>query len=149
MGWPKISGTRADSQVQLVKRMAGLCTRIVPDDEGADLFYINGEEVQNEREAKIEERMKTHLPTSGTPIGTKLREKILDPFVYRVMRGPNKQFQRPLFITIITDGEPSREANNNKKALEEAVLECLAELKKNGYPEHGRDLPYIITMCSC
>jgi hypothetical protein len=115
--------------------MAQLCTKIVPDNEGVDLFYIHNDGVRNKREAEIEEYMKKVRGNAGTPIGTKLQNKILDPFVYSVLQGSNKQFQRPLFITIITDGSPTGEV---KGVLEKAVLGCIEELKKNGYPEYGR-----------
>ena len=128
-------GTRAHNQVRLVNKMAQLCTKIVPDNEGVDLFYIHNDGVRNKREAEIEEYMKKVHGESGTPIGTKLQNKILDPFVYSVLQGSNKQFQRPLFITIITDGFPTGEAD---KALEKAVLGCIEKLKENGYPEYGR-----------
>ncbi|KAL9103420.1 MAG: hypothetical protein Q9163_001522 [Psora crenata] len=137
MGKPSNERSGAHSQLQLVKRMARICTTIVPDNEGVDLFYIHHDGVLNKREAEIEEHMKKVSGGSGTPIGTNLQRKILNPFVYSVMEGKNKQFQRPLFITIITDGCPTQELNGNQKALEEAVLNCIRKLKENGYPEYA------------
>ena len=138
MDLPTEEGTRAYDQVHLVKKMAQLCTKIVPDNQGVDLFYIHDEGVLDKREAEIEEyMMKVHWK-SGTPIGTELEAEILDPFVYSVVQGSNKQFQRPLFITIVTDGCPTREA---KEKLEQAVLNCIQKLKENGYPEYGRHQP--------
>ena len=138
---PNEKGTRAHNQAHLVKKMAQLCTRIVPDNQGVDLFYIHDDGVLNKRESEIEEYMKKVRSKRGTPIGTKLQDKILDPFVYSVLQGSNKQFQRPLFITIITDGLPEGEADDDQKALEKAVLKCIGKLKENGYPEYGRHQP--------
>ncbi|MCJ1356717.1 MAG: hypothetical protein MMC33_006712 [Icmadophila ericetorum] len=137
MGDPKDSDSRARSQVELVRRMARICTKIVPDDEGVDLFYIHSNGVLNAREAQLLPVMERTVTRKNTPIGTRLKQKILDPYVYRVIEGSDKQFKQPLLISIITDGAPNGEENDNNKALEEAILTCIDTLKKNGYPDHA------------
>ena len=138
MGNPKDPSSRARSQLELVRRMSRICTKIVPDNEGVDLFYIHSNGILNAREAELLPVMEKTVTTRNTPIGTRLKQKILDPFVYKVVEGSDKQFKRPILITIITDGAPYGEENNNDKALEEAILTCIDTLKKNGYPEYGR-----------
>ncbi|KAF2795304.1 hypothetical protein K505DRAFT_240148 [Melanomma pulvis-pyrius CBS 109.77] len=134
MGYPSSPSSRAHAQVELVKRMTRLCATIVPDDEGVDLFYIHSDGALNAREDKISEVMNKKKPSRGTPVGTKLKEKILEPFVYQVLKGADKKFQRPLLVTIITDGAPSNEQDNT---FENAILECIKELRRLGYPEHA------------
>jgi hypothetical protein len=137
MGTPLEDGSRASDQVELVKRMARLCTKIVPDDTGVDLFYIHSNGVLEAREDELVETMKQTYTNKNTPIGTRLQQKILEPFVYQVLEGADKTFQRPLLIVIITDGGPNGEENDDDKTFEKAILDCIDQLKKHGYPEHG------------
>ena len=134
MGSVRDPGSRATSQVQLVKRMARISTRIIPDNEGVDLFFIHGKGATNAREQVVLQTMEAQDGSGGgTPVGTELKKKILNPFVYDVINGGG-QFQRPLLISILTDGEPTWE---DKETLENAIFECTDELRKRGYPEYG------------
>ncbi len=138
-----VCGTRAQDQIELVKRMTRISTRIIPDDEGIDLVFINSDGVANAREAEVELKMKTTRPSSGTPIGTRLKQKILNPLVYSVINHGNGQFKRPLLISIITDGAPTQEEgvlpslSNTKAVFEAAVIDCIDQLRHRGYPDNG------------
>ena len=142
MGSPTNSKSYAKSQMELVSRMARICTKIVPDNEGVDLFYIHSDGAADAGEKKIREAMMQMRNSPGTPIGTKLKQKILESFVYSVINSSDKKFQRPILITIITDGAPSDEEDDNDKAMEEAILTCIDTLKNNGYPEYGKHQLY-------
>ena len=91
----------------------------------------------NARERKIAQIMAAKGPGGATPIGTMLKRRILDPFVYKAINTGSGQFERPLLISILTDGEPSCEENDDDKAFEKAILQCTEELRRKGYPEHG------------
>jgi hypothetical protein len=138
MGNVKDPKSRAASQLRLVTRMTRISTRIVPDKEGVDLFFIHADGTVNAKEKKVEQTMLSKGPGGGTPIGTVLKQKILNPFVYKVINSSSGQFQRPLLISILTDGGPSGEENDDNKAFEKAIFQCTEELRKKGYPEHGK-----------
>lgn len=98
MGSVRVPGSRATSQVELVKRMTRISTRIIPDKEGVDLFFIHGKGTENAREQAVLQNMQAQAKGgSGTPIGTMLKQKILKPYVYDVINGSG-QFQRPLLV---------------------------------------------------
>lgn len=144
MGNVKDPKSRAASQLRLVTRMTRISTRIVPDKEGVDLFFIHADGTVNAKEKKVEQTMLSKGPGGGTPIGTVLKQKILNPFVYKVINSSSGQFQRPLLISILTDGGPSGEENDDNKAFEKAIFQCTEELRKKGYPEHGKPLSGIL-----
>ncbi|RYO94328.1 hypothetical protein DL766_000605 [Monosporascus sp. MC13-8B] len=96
------SEDRMKDQRDLVSRIAKICTEITPEDCGVHLRFINHElpNVDNLRTADISNRMQLVRPNGYTEIGTNLRKKILEPFVY------STTMKRPLFVSIITDGAP-------------------------------------------
>ena len=75
----------------------------------------------------------TWKPGGDTPIGTNLRSKILQPMVYSKL--PTKSLERPLLISIITDGMP--DADDDPK-LADAILECRAMLQEERYNPNSK-----------
>jgi hypothetical protein len=129
--------TRMDAQRTLVKRMASIATRLVPDGHGAHLRFINKKtpNLNDLDESQINENMK-FKPAGATPIGTQIKEKILKPFVYDVLDAGNT-LQRPYLILTITDGSPYNEDNDTFK---NAIVECGRRLTESprGYEQEGK-----------
>ncbi|KAF7331102.1 putative ankyrin repeat protein [Mycena venus] len=112
---------RWDAQVRLVKKIAQITTRILPEGRRRRAAEIGG----------IMDKM-SWQPNGDTAIGTYLRSKILEPLVYSKLHP--QSLARPLLISVITDGMPSREKD---EAFVEAIKECGDKLKQAGYPRES------------
>ncbi|KAL7629160.1 hypothetical protein AAE478_000679 [Parahypoxylon ruwenzoriense] len=104
-------GQRAKAQAALVERIARVATRLLPDDEGVELRFINanGSNLSGLRDADVKARMEELQIKKGmyTEIGTGLKEKILQPLVYDLLQAsPKRDLKRPLLVCMITDGQP-------------------------------------------
>ncbi|KAK7752770.1 hypothetical protein SLS62_005322 [Diatrype stigma] len=124
---------RWDSQRKLVERITRITTRILPEGEGVALRFIN-QDVNTSLNLTLTEIGEILAPLSwksggNTQIGTNLRSKILEPLVYSKIE--TKSLERPLLVTIITDGIPSEEKNSE---FVDAILECGSKLGGAGYP---------------
>jgi hypothetical protein len=119
---------RWDSQKRLVKRITQITTRILPEGEGVALRFIN-QDVDDSSNltlagiGNILEPM-SWKPDGNTEIRTSLRSKILEP----------KSLERPLLISVITDGIPSGEKDSE---FVDAILECSNKLEGAGYPRES------------
>ncbi|KAJ7055870.1 hypothetical protein C8F01DRAFT_1157959 [Mycena amicta] len=125
---------RWDAQVRLVKKIAQITTRILPDGDGVALRFIN-QNVDNSESLReigsIMDKM-SWKPIGDTAIGTNLRSKILEPLVYSKLQP--QTLARPLLISVITDGMPGGEKD---EAFVEAIKECGEKLKQAGYPRES------------
>ncbi|KIM49757.1 hypothetical protein M413DRAFT_6654 [Hebeloma cylindrosporum] len=127
---------RYEYQTQLVTRIARIATKIVPDDmAGVELRFINNAFNSQVSAQEIEGAVRGAGPDGTTNIGTNLRKKILEPFVYDlinkpVIAGKAFAFRRPLLICIITDGSPYPEPAN---VLLQEIVECKRRLEDKGY----------------
>ncbi len=127
---------RWENQKKLIQRITKITTRILPEDEGVALRFIN-RTVDNSSNLTIQEIAKIMDPMSWEPggntqIGTYLRSKILEPLVYDKISV--KDLQRPLLISIMTDGIPDGES---KSDLVSVILECGKKLQDAGYPRES------------
>lgn len=122
------------SQKLLVQQMISIVTRLVPDNSGAHLRFINKSKagLDNLNKDGIEENM-DFRPAGGTMIGTNLKKKILEPFIYNVIE-QGDVLQRPYLILIVTDGDPN---NEDPSTLKNAIVECGRRLTDRGYPQEG------------
>lgn len=127
---------RFENMTQLVARIARIATKIVPDDmAGVELRFINNPFSEQVTAENIQDAMK-RVPAKGqTNIGTNLRSKILEPFVYSkisqpVVAGKPFAFRRPLLVCIITDGVPDPEGTNT---LRDEIVFCKKELERYKY----------------
>ncbi|KAI5863737.1 hypothetical protein GGS23DRAFT_511871 [Durotheca rogersii] len=129
---PPKSMNGMDAQRELVKRMARVATRLVPDNTGAHLRFINRTEgdLDDLGSHALEQRM-LFMPrrTDLTNIGTELEAKILKPLVYDVIERDGR-LKRPILVLIITDGQPFPEPLDT---LKRAILECGQRLSRFGY----------------
>ncbi|KAJ8698148.1 hypothetical protein PTI98_004886 [Pleurotus ostreatus] len=127
---------RWENQKKLIKQITQITTRILPEGEGVALRFIN-RDVGNASNLTLAEIGKIldpmpWQPGGNTEIGTYLRSKILQPLVYSKIK--DKTLERPLLISIITDGMPEPE---DKSELANAIVECGDALQSADYPRES------------
>ncbi|KZT11209.1 uncharacterized protein LAESUDRAFT_258401 [Laetiporus sulphureus 93-53] len=127
-------GNRWSDQRELVNRVARISTKIVPDNLGVELRFINSKASSNLTAADVDAAVTAVRPSGGTAIGTVLRRTILEPLVYEVISDPNRKLSRPLLICTITDGCPSGEPQT---MLKDVIVECKRRLVDAGYEPHS------------
>ncbi|KAL2846033.1 hypothetical protein BJX68DRAFT_268890 [Aspergillus pseudodeflectus] len=122
-------------QRELVTRMTSITNRAVPNNQrkGVHLRMINqsisnADNLDSDAVARIISNMYPH-PYHSTPIGTNLKQKVLDPLVYSVIKAGRK-LERPYLILILTDGCPWMEPED---AFRNAIVDCARFLDRNGY----------------
>ncbi|KAL7823871.1 hypothetical protein V8C26DRAFT_384120 [Trichoderma gracile] len=126
------SGTRARDQIRLVRRVARISTKLVPDDCGTGLQFINKRRPSdnNLKEEQVEQIMESVEPRGNTRIGTNLEHKILKPLIYDIIN-ENKKLPRPVLVSCITDGCASGEPTTE---FRDTIVRCLDFLKAHDYP---------------
>lgn len=129
-------------QKELVERITKITTCILPDNEGVALRFINQDvdASSNLTLDKIAQIMGDTKPMGGTPIGTQLKSKILQPLVYSKIE--DKSLDRPLLVSIITDGKPNHEEYST---LANAIAECGDRLDAAGYPRGSMSIANLVT----
>jgi hypothetical protein len=124
------------AQVQLVKRIARITTRVLPDGEGVALRFINQDpgNLDNLSLQAIGDTIeKMSWATRGdTAIGTYLKSRILEPMIYSQLQ--QKTLAKPYLISVMTDGMPSQEKD---EAFAETIKECGVKLQQAGYPRES------------
>jgi hypothetical protein len=124
---------RWESQQRLVTRIAQITTRMLPENDGIDLRFIN-QDVENSNKLTLQGIYGTMesaswIPGADSTFGRYLKSKILEPRVYAKLR--SKTLESPLLVTMITDGMPEGEVNS---AFANVVIECGNRLEDAGYP---------------
>ncbi|KAI0437456.1 hypothetical protein F4803DRAFT_538859 [Xylaria telfairii] len=106
----KGKGERWRAQVELVKRISAITTRAVPNNRGCHLRFINKDTptYDNLDKNQIADIMNKFPKNDGwTPIGTMLRQHVLDPLIYPELN--SNTIKRPWLVMILTDGYPTKE----------------------------------------
>ncbi|KAF7433206.1 hypothetical protein PC9H_005156 [Pleurotus ostreatus] len=139
---------RWENQKKLIKQITQITTRILPEGEGVALRFIN-RDVGNASNLTLAEIGKIldpmpWQPGGNTEIGTYLRSKILQPLVYSKIK--DKTLERPLLISIITDGMPEPE---DKSELANAIVECGDALQSADYPRESMNIVAIAIYLKC
>ena len=81
-------------------------------------------------------------PRGDTAIGTYLKSRILEPMIYSQLQ--QKTLARPYLISVMTDGMPSQEKDEE---FVEAIKECGTKLQQAGYPRESEYIhPSISTL---
>ncbi|KAI8963485.1 hypothetical protein F5Y11DRAFT_319384 [Daldinia sp. FL1419] len=129
---------RMGDQRNLVRRVASICTKIVPDELGVHLRFINSKpaNTDNLRMEQIQDIMNQVRPLGCTEIGTQLCDRILQPLLYSRYNDDVKALKRPLFISIITDGVPygGNRSLETRSTLRDEIKKCQEYLLENGLP---------------
>lgn len=129
---------RWDSQKDLVERIARITTRILPKSEGVALRFIN-QEVTNSTDLSLNNigsilKDRKWAERGDTEIGTYLRSKILKPLVYDKLELGPRGLDRPVLVSIITDGGPEPEPRDT---LVKIIAECGKKLEAAKYPQES------------
>ncbi|KAI1076033.1 hypothetical protein F5B20DRAFT_338770 [Whalleya microplaca] len=129
---------RMANQRDLVERIGAICTKIVPDNLGVHLRFINYEPYHANDLGMIDIRnlISQVEPSGFTEIGTHLRQRILEPFLYNQWNDTVKNMKRPLFVSIITDGIPGgpRGSPEQENTLRDEIIKCQNYLLENSLP---------------
>ncbi|KAK5993675.1 Ankyrin-2 [Cladobotryum mycophilum] len=111
-------GTRIQDQINLVKHISRISTRLVPNGYGSSLQFLNS--VHDLDSSLSSDKVAEAINT----------KKILDPLVYDVLNKSDGKLHRPLLISCLTDGNPTGEA---PETFQRAILECVEFLEQKGY----------------
>ena len=84
--------------------------------------------------SEIEKAISKVQFSGGTALGTQLRRKVLEPFLVDRLERQKRKLDKPLLITIITDGEPNDE---DKDELKETILWCKKYMEETKYGPFG------------
>lgn len=131
---------RKERQNALVQRITAITTRVVPDDEGIELRFINAtttREMSRPSLQQIDSIMKKTPFDGWTEIGTNLESKVLQNMVYTPLS--NGTFKRPLLVSIITDGHPKGPDGTLERndSLKQAIVNCGKKLETYGFNPKG------------
>ncbi|OBT53337.1 hypothetical protein VE04_06477 [Pseudogymnoascus sp. 24MN13] len=100
------------------------------DSDGIEVRFMNsdiqGNNIRNEAEV---EQLISRVQFKGlTPMGTQLRNKVLEPLVVQKVR--SNQLHKPILVITITDGQPAGEAST---AVFDAIRYTSGELARSPY----------------
>ena len=135
------SNQRMDALKKTVTHVATIATALKDTSQhvgGLSLRFINFGHDSHMNNictvADVERAVSQVYPTRDTQIGTQLKRKVLEPFIVDVVERTGKKLERPLLITIITDGEPVGESRDTLKNM---ILWCKNYMENKGYGPWG------------
>ena len=101
------SGSMAmtDGRIEELKVVAEKIARVATkfDGDGITLCFLNDKSVYtNQNESSVNDLIKRTRYSGSTPIGSVLRNRIIDPIVVKA----DQPLQKPVLVIILTDGEP-------------------------------------------
>ncbi|KAF9045493.1 hypothetical protein BJ165DRAFT_1477762 [Panaeolus papilionaceus] len=121
--------TRYHSLCQLVSRITRIATLLLPPSSVVKVRFINNPSQEDATADQVGRIMQAVSPSGGTPLGSSLENKILQPMVYNRISNPAYKFQQPLLVCTITDGTPNR----GDTPIKDVVLRCRRALVSKGY----------------
>ncbi|KAF7790082.1 hypothetical protein EIP86_001032 [Pleurotus ostreatoroseus] len=125
-----------DMQGDVVEKMAQIPgqLRFRNNNVPVEVRFINSSvAIRAYKDKDVRDAWRHVRPRGGNKIGTGLRTKILDPFIFDALR-QNRRLDRPLLVNVFTDYCPDAEARDTFK---EAIVECKQMLHIRGYrPTH-------------
>jgi len=81
------------------------------------------------------EKAISKVPFDGrTELGTQLKRKVLEPFLVDRLERQKRKLDKPILITIITDGKPEGE---DRDELKHTILWCKQYMESMGYGTYG------------
>ncbi|OQE27890.1 hypothetical protein PENFLA_c005G10787 [Penicillium flavigenum] len=125
---------RMNRQTFMVERMARAITEAVPEEgPSVHLRFINkNDKFDNVKPEDLASKM-NFTPDGSTQLGTALKAKVLNDFLYGPVNS-GKVLERPLLILTITDGCPNQEPT---ETFENEIRESLKFVKENNYGEEA------------
>lgn len=103
------------------------------DDDGVEVRFMNSDPPAQmtsgiKTEQQVEGLLQGHRFSGLTPMGTKLKQKVIDDIVMRSLR--SGRMRKPYLIITITDGQPAGEPQN---AVFDTVREAVREVSQSQY----------------
>ncbi|KAJ3101411.1 hypothetical protein HDU96_009988 [Phlyctochytrium bullatum] len=125
----------------ILERVAEVAT--VFDDDGISVRFmnarVNGDHIKSSYEVQ---KLLEGIPFKyTTPLGTELKNKVIEPFALQKLRG-GQGLSKPIMIIIITDGEPHPEP---RSVIYQVIGNAKAELQRLGYP--AKSIAYQFAQC--
>lgn len=116
-------GTRLVQLKQILGLIATAAAKF--DSDGVAIRFMNSDERSDSIRSKEEaEALVSRVRFSGlTPMGTSLKNKVLDPMILGQVR--SGRFDKPALVITITDGQPAGEPHN---AVVDAIRSTVDEL---------------------
>lgn len=106
------------------------------DDDGVSVRCMNtvpSVRVDNIKSEQEVETLVSNISFQGTtPLGTELKNKIIDPMVLRKAKSPSERLEKPVLIITITDGQPVEPGGKNR-AVHDTVRYASQELSRTKY----------------
>ena len=126
---------RKEIQATIAEHIAGIMTRLTPNGYGVELRFINEtrSDLSNLKKAAVKERIAATSCSNRSKVGTQLKKKLLRPLIYDAL-DKYGLLERPLLISILTDGYPAGETADKLKQI---IYECGNRLQAAGYPRRG------------
>ncbi|KIW00041.1 hypothetical protein, variant [Verruconis gallopava] len=125
-------GERIKDLRLILERVASVAT--IFDDDGISLRFMNAtydprmlENIRSEQQ--IDQLMRTVQFKGLTPMGTELRNKVIDGIIVPKLR--SQQYRKPTLVIIITDGQPAGEPQN---AIFDAIKYASQEVSRQFGP---------------
>lgn len=125
---------RIDDLKVVLTRTVSIATMF--DDDGISVRFMNDVPKINPRELdgikteqQVEDLVRRTDFTGATPMGEKLREKILGPLLERAR---SRQLNKPILVITITDGRPTDLQRNDVRAVIKAATAELASMSNYG-----------------
>ncbi|OKL59153.1 hypothetical protein UA08_05958 [Talaromyces atroroseus] len=121
-------GTRLVQLKQILSLIATAAAKF--DSDGVAIRFMNSDERSDSIRSKEEaEALVSRVRFSGlTPMGTSLKNKVLDPMILGQAR--SGRLDKPALVITITDGQPAGEPHN---AVVDAIRSTVDELQRRGY----------------
>ncbi|KFY67990.1 hypothetical protein V496_01321 [Pseudogymnoascus sp. VKM F-4515 (FW-2607)] len=100
------------------------------DSDGIEIRFMNSELQGNNihNEAEVEQLISRVQFKGLTPMGTQLRNKVLEPLI--VQKARSNQLRKPVLVITITDGQPAGESST---AVFDAIRYTSGELTRSPY----------------
>ncbi|KAI5778065.1 hypothetical protein EDC01DRAFT_371642 [Geopyxis carbonaria] len=130
--------TRYKLLQETINRLAPITTAL--NNTGISLRFINHRRnIASFNDLRTSDEIAAQLQNlhlrGSTPIGTELRAKVLEPFLLQKAR--DGTLDRPVLITIITDGEPAGESRGTLKKVILDTKIALQSLKNRDGEVYG------------
>ncbi|PGH21658.1 hypothetical protein AJ80_03091 [Polytolypa hystricis UAMH7299] len=103
------------------------------DTDGIQVRFMNNDQVGDNirSEAQVDGLIKSIQFKGLTPLGTSLKNKVLEPLVLAPARAG--QLRKPVLVITITDGQP---AGENPGTIDDVIRSATSELQRN--PRYGK-----------
>lgn len=132
---------RMDALKETIKEVAKIAIALKETSQhggGISIRFLNYENDSHMNNictvADVEQALFGVYPCGITELGTQLKRKVLEPFLVNVLGGAKGRLERPLLVTIITDGEPCGESRDT---LKNTILWCKKYMETMGYGPWG------------